>query len=289
MTENAATPPIDGPSDTGASTPLFVRPREGRMVAGVCAGIAQRWGLDLTLVRIVTVVLTLFSGIGIAVYLAAWLLTPSTDSPAPLQADSPAAQAVARRAERLGRRLPTIMLIVVAAILIAALAHALWFGFPIGLLIVLLVLALVVGSRRGRWILGSVAALLAIAIVTVGLFGTHFGTRDYAVASVNDLQSSYDYGAGRINLDLSAINTVTGRYSTDVRLGRGNIVVTVPNDVPIVVHATAGVGSVTVDGRKVSGIDAEQTRAVGNAVDTSEDRLDVDVTVGAGTVVVRTQ
>lgn len=287
MTENAATPPI-GPSTPDGSTALFVRPREGRMVAGVCAGIAQRWGLDLTLVRIVTVVLMFFNGIGIAVYLAAWLLTPSTDAPAPLRADSPTARAVSRRAAYLGRRLPMILLIVIAALAAAAVAHALWFGFPIGLLIVLLVLAFVVGTRRGRWLIGAVAALLAIALATVGVFGSHFGTRDYAVTSVGELHSHYDYGAGRINLDLSALSSVNGRYTTDVRLGRGDIVVTVPNGVPIVVHATAGLGSVTVDGRKVSGIDAEQTRAVGNAVDTSEDRLDVNVTVGAGTVKVLT-
>jgi phage shock protein PspC (stress-responsive transcriptional regulator) len=259
------------------------------MVAGVCAGIAQRWGLDLTLVRIVAVVLTLLNGIGLAVYLAAWLLTPSTDAPAPLHADSPTAQAVSRRAERLARRLPAILLIVVAALAIAAVAHALWFGLPVGLLIVLLVVAFVVGSRRGRWLLGSVAALLAVALATVGIFGPHFGTRDYAVTSVDQLQSSYDYGAGRINLDLSGLSSVTGRYTTDVRLGRGDVVVTVPTAVPIVVHATAGVGSVTVDGRKVSGIDAQQTRVVGDAVATSQDRIDVNVTVGAGRVVVRTQ
>ena len=81
MTENTETPQEQPVHDE--HEPLFVRPREGRMVAGVCAGIADRWNLDITLVRIATVALTLISGVGLAVYLAAWLLTPSTDRPVP--------------------------------------------------------------------------------------------------------------------------------------------------------------------------------------------------------------
>jgi phage shock protein C len=289
MTENTATPPFDGPSASGASTPLLVRPREGRMVAGVCAGIAQRWGLDLTLVRIVTVAATVVSGVGLAVYIAAWLLTPSTDAPAPLHAGSPAAQAMSRHGARLSRKLPAILLIVFAGLVLAGIAHAVWFGAPIGLLVVLGLLAFVIGSRRARWAIATLAALLAIAIATVGVFGTHFGTRNYAVASVDELQSHYDYGAGRINLDLSALPAVTGRHHTEVRLGRGDVVVTVPSDIPVVVHARTGVGSVTVDGRRVSGVDAEQTRSIGSALDTADDRLDVNVIVGAGSVDVRTR
>jgi predicted membrane protein len=65
--------------------------------------------------------------------------------------------------------------------------------------------------------------------------------------------------------------------------------VTVPSDIPVVVHARTGVGSVTVDGRRVSGVDAEQTRSIGSALDTADDRLDVNVIVGAGSVDVRTR
>src|SRR3954454_23593971 len=90
MTETTAT------ADQPAS-PLFVRPTEGRMFAGVCAGVAKRWNLDVTLVRIVAVVLTLLSGVGLAAYVAAWLLTPSVDGPAPLAADSDWARRVRPR------------------------------------------------------------------------------------------------------------------------------------------------------------------------------------------------
>src|SRR5438445_10339328 len=108
MTETTAT--ADQPS-----SPLFVRPSEGRMLAGVCAGIAKRWDLDVTLVRIVAVVLTLLSGVGLAAYVAAWLLTPSVDGPAPLAADSDWARRLGGRRARLFRLLPPAPLCVAGA------------------------------------------------------------------------------------------------------------------------------------------------------------------------------
>jgi phage shock protein PspC (stress-responsive transcriptional regulator)/predicted membrane protein len=257
------------------------------MIAGVCSGIAQRWNLDLTLVRIVTVVLTLFTGVALAAYVGAWLLTPSTDGPAPLTADSKTARWASRNGDRLMRRLPMLVLIVVAAIVLASLGHVLWFGAPVGLFVAVLLLAIVVGTKRGRWLLVTVAALLAVGLATVGVFGAHLGTRSYTVGSIDDLHENYDFGAGKVNLDLSALSTVSGRHQTDIRLGRGDVTVVVPQGVPVVVHGQSGLGSVVVDGHKVSGVDAEQTRAVGSGAVTSADRLFVDVVVGVGKVTVR--
>ena len=53
------------------------RPRVGRMIAGVCVGLAQAYGWDINLVRVLTVVAALFSGGIVAVaYLAAWVGIP---------------------------------------------------------------------------------------------------------------------------------------------------------------------------------------------------------------------
>jgi len=55
----------------------IVRPRYPRMVAGVCAGFAQHFGWDVTLVRVLFAVFTvLTSGCGVPVYIAAWVLMP---------------------------------------------------------------------------------------------------------------------------------------------------------------------------------------------------------------------
>jgi phage shock protein C len=55
----------------------LIRPREGRMVAGVCAGIGQFFGIDTNIVRIIFAALTVFSaGAAALVYLVAWLVVP---------------------------------------------------------------------------------------------------------------------------------------------------------------------------------------------------------------------
>ncbi len=54
----------------------ITRPLDGRMVAGVCAGISQYLNVDVNVVRIVFAVLTVMGGAGIPVYIAGWLLLP---------------------------------------------------------------------------------------------------------------------------------------------------------------------------------------------------------------------
>jgi phage shock protein C len=55
----------------------LIRPKDGRMVAGVCAGIGQYFGVDPNLVRIVLALLTLLSaGAAALVYLLAWVVVP---------------------------------------------------------------------------------------------------------------------------------------------------------------------------------------------------------------------
>ncbi len=52
------------------------RSRSDRKLAGVCAGIADYFGWDPTLVRVGWIVLTLMGGSGILLYLILWLVMP---------------------------------------------------------------------------------------------------------------------------------------------------------------------------------------------------------------------
>jgi phage shock protein C len=52
------------------------RTREGRVIAGVCAGLAAYFGVDPTLVRLAFALLTIFGGAGILLYLVAWIVIP---------------------------------------------------------------------------------------------------------------------------------------------------------------------------------------------------------------------
>ena len=46
------------------------------VIAGVCGGIAEFFGLDASLVRIATVVLILFFGLSLWAYVILWLIMP---------------------------------------------------------------------------------------------------------------------------------------------------------------------------------------------------------------------
>lgn len=64
------------------------RSRTNRMLAGVCGGIGDYFDIDPTLIRLLWVVITVFTmGAGILAYLLAWLIipeeAPSTTAPAP--------------------------------------------------------------------------------------------------------------------------------------------------------------------------------------------------------------
>jgi len=282
MTNTTDTQPTDAQPDREPepdAQPLLVRQRDGRIIAGVCAGIAKKWGVDLTLVRVLAVILTVFSGVGLAAYIAIWLLTPSIDGPAPIRPGS--------RLGRMAARFPALILIVVLALAVIAAGHAIWWGAPIGLLVVAGLVALLGFTRGGRWLVASFLLLVLVLGGTVAAFGSHFGTRTIQVNSVSDLKSNYNYGVGTVNLDLSGMQ-VTGRHTTEIHVGRGDVDLTLPANTSVVVHARAGIGSVTVAGHKDSGIDAERTESIGVAATTATDRLNVDIIVGVGSVNVHT-
>lgn len=71
------------------------RSGDERMLAGVAGGIARYLGADVTLVRVIIAALALFTGVGVALYLAAWLLIPEDGDD-----ESIAAAWIARRQDR---------------------------------------------------------------------------------------------------------------------------------------------------------------------------------------------
>ncbi|MFB9728147.1 PspC domain-containing protein [Haloechinothrix salitolerans] len=55
---------------------VLARPREGKMIAGVCAGIANRFGWNANTVRLVFVLSCLLPGPQFLAYIALWILMP---------------------------------------------------------------------------------------------------------------------------------------------------------------------------------------------------------------------
>ena len=55
------------------------RKREGRLLAGVCAGIGDYFGIDANIVRLVFAIACIFGFMGALVYLVAWAVLPEED------------------------------------------------------------------------------------------------------------------------------------------------------------------------------------------------------------------
>ena len=54
-----------------------LRKSENKMIAGVCGGVAEYFGIDPTIVRLAFVALTFAGGFMIIVYILGWIIMPS--------------------------------------------------------------------------------------------------------------------------------------------------------------------------------------------------------------------
>lgn len=64
------------------STKRITRSQNDRMLGGVAGGLANYFGIDPIIVRIVFVVLSALNGFGVILYLALWVIVPNEDSQA---------------------------------------------------------------------------------------------------------------------------------------------------------------------------------------------------------------
>lgn len=54
----------------------YVRPRRGRVIAGVCAGLADTWGVGRWLVRLGAVLSVVLPGTQVLAYVILWIVMP---------------------------------------------------------------------------------------------------------------------------------------------------------------------------------------------------------------------
>ncbi|MDQ1674613.1 MAG: hypothetical protein QOC98_3175 [Frankiaceae bacterium] len=247
-------PTDDARTATGVLPPRrLIRPREGRMIGGVCASLADYFGVDVLLVRVAAVVLALSGGAGFVGYLALWLLTPSEDAPA-------AVPGLPQAVERLrGRRPWQVAGIVVLGLVLASIvAHA-----AVVLVPVLLLIGLVVALTTRWWrVLLALLVVMVLAGAAFVVAGPHLGSRDFTVARAADLGGEYGSPVGAVRVDLRGLVLDSDRQTT-VWAGSGDVVVTVPAGLAVHVEGQAGVGDVSVFGRTASGPGATITADAG--------------------------
>jgi phage shock protein PspC (stress-responsive transcriptional regulator) len=60
----------------------WYRVRHGKKIAGVCAGLAEQFGISVTALRLAMVLLVLLGGgVGLIVYAVLWVVMPYRDAP----------------------------------------------------------------------------------------------------------------------------------------------------------------------------------------------------------------
>jgi len=138
------------------------RPRrraDDRKVAGVAAAIGRRYCIDPVLVRVGFVVSTVFSGVGVLLYLLGWLLLPTEGD------DASAAEAALGK----GRSSVSTPLTVILGLALIPAAGIVFGGDPRGLIVLALCGTALFVLHRHRSSVGEVPATAPVATATTGL------------------------------------------------------------------------------------------------------------------------
>lgn len=59
------------------SYPIIHRSEDNKILGGVCGGIGEYFNIDPNIIRLIFVLLTVFGGSGIIIYLILWVILPS--------------------------------------------------------------------------------------------------------------------------------------------------------------------------------------------------------------------
>jgi phage shock protein C len=78
------------PANEWAVPRRLTRPMHEKRIAGVCAGFARYMDVDVTLMRIIWLLVAIFTGVGFIAYLIAWVAMPR-DCTTPAASQSPVA------------------------------------------------------------------------------------------------------------------------------------------------------------------------------------------------------
>jgi phage shock protein PspC (stress-responsive transcriptional regulator) len=229
-----------------------------RIFGGVAGGLSERFDVDANIVRVVFVVLALVWGLGIALYLAMWVLIPRGPSNGVAVSES---VEDAPRVRWLRYALP-LSIVVLAVIFISTIRVVptlgkafsfLWLVF----LVVLAVIALFSPARRLTFrrlvalaflgfisflIVVSGATLLALQITGVPVQGGS-GARQWAPTTVSEVQRYYHGAFGAMNLDLSHV-AFKGTTSVTATEGIGKLLVEIPAGVTVDLRTHVGIGNV---------------------------------------------
>ncbi len=242
-------------SDTGTETPTpppgpprLTRPRQGRVLGGVAAALAERFAVAPLTVRVAFVVAAFLGGAGIVAYLVLWVVLPPEGGP----------PAAAR-----GRYLVAVGAGLVLVIVLVDRPHPLGGGGLIAAAALLTLLLAVLDSSRAtgrvrRWFAVGAGAVLALTVLAVAgvvaigplagvPLGSGVGSR---TVHPSTLAGTYTERmlAGNLVVDLRHARVTSGAR-LEVSVDVGNVTVVAPPGVDVVVTTRTGLGRAWEDPR----------------------------------------
>ena len=148
-------------------------------------------------------------------------------------------------------------------------------------------LAVAAFVRPVRWMIAPALALaLPLAVVSAANIDVDnsIGERHYRPLNVSEVRSSYELGMGSLEVDLRGVDFPAGDRRLKMKVGVGEAVLLVPDNVCVASKAQVGVGDVDVFTQSNGGVDVdwEDLRVARPAMT----RLVLDADVGIGHLVV---
>lgn len=204
------------------------------------------------------------------------------------------------RRSRLGRLTAGVLLVVLGLAWLLHQLEVVDLGVIDVLALALLVigLGLLVGSwwgrSRGLIVWGVVLTLVLAAASTVeaglqdvGVIASGgVGERTWAPSSAEEIEPSYELGAGEATLDLSRTSFDGEAVAVSARVGMGELSVYVPRDVDVTIDGTIRVGDMRLLDTTAGGV-GTVSRTVADRVDEPRATLLVEARVGMGDLVVQ--
>ena len=263
MDESTDANEVNTPPELGASVEVtsLHRSTSKKVFGGVAGGISERFDVDANIVRVVFAVLALVYGLGVAIYLAMWVLIPRS---AIVEGDGNDADEVENENRFHWLRYAVPLGVIVLALIFLATFRGhpkLGVGFSLFWLLFVIILALFAlrtPARRltlRRFFALSFLALLSFAIFLVGgsLIALHVigvplkggsGVHVWHPATASEVQRDYHGAIGKSTLDLINVPFASKTYSITATQGVGELLVEIPANVTLDLRTHVGIGDV---------------------------------------------
>ncbi|HET6152143.1 MAG TPA: PspC domain-containing protein [Marmoricola sp.] len=191
---------------------------------------------------------------------------------------------------------PTLALILISVLALAGgpnhVAAGVYPAVALGITGAMLLIGSFAGRPGGLVLIGLVSALVLAFATVVGTFHLDGRNIEATPKVAADVQSSYRAPLGRIDVDLTKVSdpaALAGRVIT-MRLNAGQVMVTVPRSMNVIVHAKLGfAGGIDLPGYDSGGVQDKTVRRLVGTPTTTAAPLVLDLNVRAGQIDVEQQ